>query len=121
VSEKPRDDGMGPTTGAAARSGPRGRPSQLWRKPGFAKLWAGQSVSLLGSSVTTLALPLTAIYTLHADAAQALVASFVVSSTSLLWIRKTEPTPNRPQGKTSVPAQIRAGLSVVFSNMLRGR
>jgi len=33
-------------------------------------LWAGQSVSLLGSSVTTLALPLTAIYTLHADAAQ---------------------------------------------------
>jgi MFS family permease len=40
------------------------------RKPSFLKLWTGQSVSLLGSSVTTLALPLTAIYTLHADAEQ---------------------------------------------------
>lgn len=49
---------------------PRGKPSPLWRQPGFTKLWAGQSVSLLGSSVTTLALPLTAIYTLHADAVQ---------------------------------------------------
>lgn len=46
------------------------RFSPLWHKPGFLKLWAGQSVSLLGSSVTTLALPLTAILTLHADAAQ---------------------------------------------------
>lgn len=44
--------------------------SPLWHKPGYLKLWGGQSVSLLGSSVTTLALPLTAILTLHADAAQ---------------------------------------------------
>lgn len=42
----------------------------LRRHPSFLKLWIGQSVSLLGSSVTTLALPLTAIYTLHADAEQ---------------------------------------------------
>jgi hypothetical protein len=43
----------------------------LRRHPSFLKLWTGQSVSLPGSSVTTLALPLTAISTLHADAEQA--------------------------------------------------
>ena len=42
----------------------------LRRRPDFLKLWAGQSVSLLGSQVTVLALPLTAIYTLHASALQ---------------------------------------------------
>jgi MFS family permease len=44
--------------------------SPLRRHSSFLKLWTGQSVSLLGSSVTTLALPLTAIYTLHAGAEQ---------------------------------------------------
>jgi MFS family permease len=44
--------------------------SPLWHKPGFLKLWAGQSVSLMGSSVTGLALPLTAIYLLHVNASQ---------------------------------------------------
>jgi MFS family permease len=42
----------------------------LRRHTSFLKLWAGQSVSLAGSSVTGLALPLTAIYTLHADAGE---------------------------------------------------
>lgn len=40
------------------------------RQVDFRKLWAGQSVSLLGSQVSVLALPLTAIYTLHASALQ---------------------------------------------------
>ena len=44
--------------------------SPIWAQRSFLKLWAGQSVSLVGSAVTTLALPLTAIYTLHASAAQ---------------------------------------------------
>ncbi len=44
--------------------------SPLWHKPGFLKLWAGQSVSLMGSAVTGLALPLTAIYVLHVNAGQ---------------------------------------------------
>jgi MFS family permease len=244
VSEKPCGGGTGTPTGVAARFAPQGKPSRLWRQPGFTKLWAGQSVSLLGSSVTTLALPLTAIYTLHADAAQigviktlqwlpwilvslwagvwsdrhrrrpamiaadlgqafvlctivalaaaqllslpvmfaavfclgtltvfftlsysayvpfivgrdllvpansrlqasasfaaiagpslgallvevltapvalvADIASWLVSAASLLWIRKTEPT-THPPGKTSVRAEIGAGLSVVFSNPL---
>ena len=44
--------------------------SGLWRHPDFLKLWAGQTVSLLGSSVTGLALPLTAVLVLSATPAQ---------------------------------------------------
>jgi MFS family permease len=47
---------------------PRDRARAQWRD--FRCLWAGQSVSLLGSEVTWLALPLTAVVTLHASAAQ---------------------------------------------------
>src|SRR5215472_12321930 len=54
--------------------------SPLWREHSFLKLWAGQSVSLTGSAITTLALPLTAIYTLHAGAAQIGVMK------TLLWL-----------------------------------
>lgn len=42
----------------------------LWRHPDFLKLWAGQTVSLLGSAVTLLALPAVAIYTLGATPLQ---------------------------------------------------
>jgi MFS family permease len=42
----------------------------LWQQPDFIKLWTGQTISLLGSAITTLALPLTAISILHADAQQ---------------------------------------------------
>ncbi len=42
----------------------------LWRNHDFLKLWAGETVSLFGSQVTELALPLVAIYTLTANARQ---------------------------------------------------
>jgi MFS family permease len=42
----------------------------LWRQPDFAKLWLGQSVSGLGSQVTAVALPLTAVLALGASPAQ---------------------------------------------------
>lgn len=41
-------------------------PRSLWRQADFMKLWLGQTVSLAGSAVTELALPLTAILLLHA-------------------------------------------------------
>ena len=41
--------------------------SGLWRHPDFLKLWAGQTVSLFGSQITLLALPLTAVITLQAS------------------------------------------------------
>ena len=39
----------------------------LWRHPDFLRLWAGQTVSMLGSQVTHLALPLTAALALDAS------------------------------------------------------
>src|SRR3982751_3220999 len=39
----------------------------LWRHPDFLKLWAGQTVSLGGSLVSRVALPLVAIITLDAS------------------------------------------------------
>jgi MFS family permease len=42
----------------------------LWRHPDFLKLWTGQTISLIGSQVTFLALPLTAVLVLNATAAQ---------------------------------------------------
>ena len=41
-------------------------PRSLWHHRDFMFLWAGQTVSEVGSSVTTLALPLLALITLHA-------------------------------------------------------
>jgi len=40
--------------------------SSLWRHSDFLKLWAGESISLLGSQITFLALPLTAVIWLEA-------------------------------------------------------
>jgi MFS family permease len=42
----------------------------LLRNPDFAKLWGGETISLFGSHVTELALPLTAVLTLHASPGQ---------------------------------------------------
>jgi hypothetical protein len=48
----------------------RQRQTSLWHHADFVKLWAGQTVSLLGSRVTMLALPLTAVSVLGATPAQ---------------------------------------------------
>ncbi len=42
----------------------------MWRQGGFMKLWIGETISLAGSAVTELALPLTAILLLHASPLQ---------------------------------------------------
>lgn len=42
----------------------------LWGHRDFRKLWAGETVSLFGSEVTELALPLVAVLVLEADAGQ---------------------------------------------------
>lgn len=47
----------------------------VWTNRGFIALWSGESVSLLGSEVTVLALPLTAIIMLHASAFQVALLS----------------------------------------------
>ena len=41
---------------------------RLWGHPDFLKLWAGQTISIVGSGVTASALPLTAVLVLGASA-----------------------------------------------------
>ena len=49
----------------------------LWRNTDFVKFWTGETVSLFGTQVTYLALPLTAIYMFHASATEVGVLRFV--------------------------------------------
>jgi MFS family permease len=44
--------------------------SGLWRHADFLKLWSAQSISQLGTQISGIALPLLALYTLHATAFQ---------------------------------------------------
>lgn len=46
------------------------RPSSLWRDRDFTLLWTAQSISLVGSQVTLMALPLTAILLMQATPMQ---------------------------------------------------
>lgn len=48
----------------------RSRFTGLWRHPDFMKLWVGETISLFGTQVTLLALPLVAALTLNATAAE---------------------------------------------------
>src|SRR6266566_2357081 len=45
-------------------------PRSLWLHSDFMRMWTGQTISLLGSQVTLLALPLTAILVFNASAFQ---------------------------------------------------
>jgi MFS family permease len=58
-----------PRAGSEA-PGPPARPPSVWRNGDFVKLWGGENVSLLGSTVTTIAIPFIAIPLLHATPAQ---------------------------------------------------
>ncbi len=51
-------------------SQPHQEPPPLLRQPEFLKLWSAQAISQLGDQVTLLALPLVAVLTLDASAAQ---------------------------------------------------
>jgi MFS family permease len=48
----------------------RWRRAGLWSHPDFLKLWAGQTISLVGTEITRIAFPLTAVILLHATPAQ---------------------------------------------------
>jgi MFS family permease len=52
-------------------------PPSLWRDQDFRRFWFGESVSLLGTQVTTLALPLTAIHSFGATDSQVGVLRFL--------------------------------------------
>ncbi|HZS94319.1 MAG TPA: MFS transporter, partial [Chloroflexota bacterium] len=72
----------------------------LWRHANFLKLWIGQTVSLFGSGVTQLALPLTAVVTLHASTVQMGVLNAAQSAPFLalslfagVWVDRRSPRP----------------------------
>ncbi len=54
----------------AARSSAQQPPTSLWRQHDYLKFWAGQTISVFGSALTGLALPLTAVAVLDATPAQ---------------------------------------------------
>ena len=58
------------TTGGQGPVADNAAAASLWRHRDFMRLWTAQTVSLFGSQVTTLALPLTAALTLKATPAQ---------------------------------------------------
>jgi MFS family permease len=64
-------------TRARARDG---ASTSLIRHPDFVRLWAGQSISELGSQVSLLAVPLVAVITLHASTFE--VGALTASSTA---------------------------------------
>jgi MFS family permease len=57
----------------------------LWKHADFRKLWAGQTISLFGSQITLLALPVVATVTLHANALQMGVLRAASSLPTLLF------------------------------------
>src|SRR5258708_14809163 len=73
---------------------------RLWRQRNFLLLWCGQSISQVGSQVTTWALPLTAVLVLHASPMQtglltaASIAPYVLAG--LLPGAWVDPVPRPP-------------------------
>ena len=53
------------------------RAGSLWHNADFVKFWTGETVSLFGTQVTYLALPLTAMYAFKASAAEVGILRFV--------------------------------------------
>src|SRR3712207_3129186 len=58
-------------------------PASLWRHPVFLRFWVAQAVSLLGSQVTNLAVPLTAAMILGAEPAQ---MGLLLAAGSFPWL-----------------------------------
>jgi MFS family permease len=52
-------------------------PKGLWHHKDFLKFWTGETINAFGSQVTAFALPMTAVFTLHATAIQVGVLSFL--------------------------------------------
>jgi predicted MFS family arabinose efflux permease len=73
----------------APPGGPRREPSppdvSLWRDPPFRRLWAGQTISALGSTISREALPLTAVLLLSATPMQVSLLAAAGSATSLIF------------------------------------
>lgn len=63
----------------------RSEIKSLWRLPDFLKLWAGQTVSLFGSQISLLAIPLTAVLILNATPLQMGILTATAAAPYLLF------------------------------------
>jgi hypothetical protein len=78
----------------------RGRVSEIWRQREFRRFWTGETISMLGSSVTIFALPLVAVITLHATPGQM----------GVLRAIRAGPGPGPAVHRSAVlPGQVRGG------------
>ncbi len=84
ILEAPRSGVPSVSTVSAMPDQEPRRSSGLWRHRDFLLLWGGQSVSELGSAVTTLALPLTAVVVLNASTFQVGLLSAATTVSFLL-------------------------------------
>jgi predicted MFS family arabinose efflux permease len=90
------------------------RPA-LWRHRDFLLLWAGQTVSQVGSQVTVLALPLVAIVVLHATAFQVGLLSAAVTGAYLLIALPAGVVADRVAKRTLMLASDVAQIIVIGS------
>jgi predicted MFS family arabinose efflux permease len=81
----------------SASSPHRAAPPPLRRQPDFLKLWAAQSISQLGDQIALLALPLVAVLTLDASAAEMglltaaeLMPHLLFSLMAGVWIERSQ-------------------------------
>lgn len=90
----------------------------LWRDGEFLKLWGSETVSLFGSAITTLALPLTAVTLLNATPAQMGVlgactfAPFLLVTLPLgVWVDR------RPRRPLLIAANLARALLLAFISL----
>jgi MFS family permease len=94
------------------------RPASIWRNHDFLRFWGGQSVSMLGTQITTFAVPVLAITTLHADAGQLSLLRTVEFLPFLfltlpvgLWVDRHRPRPGMVLANV-VRALLLVGIAV---------
>jgi MFS family permease len=116
-----------PTVASPWRRVPRPagrRPLRLWRDKDFLRLWSAQGISAIGSQITILALPLTAILLLDASAFEVALLATAASVPNLVlgipigvWVDRVRRRPvmigadvGRAAMLASLPAAYGAGV-----------
>jgi multisubunit Na+/H+ antiporter MnhG subunit len=86
----------------------------LWRQPEFLKLWVGASISSLGSQVTILALPLTAVLLFGAGPAETGLLTAAGTAPMLLFVLVAGPGSTACRaGRAASPNQYNRYLGLV--------
>ena len=100
---------------------PRPRPRSLWRDAAFLRFWAGQSISVMGTQVTTFAVPVMIVTTMGATASQVGLARFMQTVPYLfltlpvgLWVDR------HPARRAMLAANVIRGVVIATIAILGG-